>query len=41
MKDILADWRRWSMAERATAIIILTLLAIAIPALVNATALVS
>ena len=40
MKDFLADWRKWSMAERATAILLLTILAIAIPALVNATALV-
>ena len=41
MKDFLADWRKWSTAERATAILLLTILAIAIPALVNATALAS
>jgi hypothetical protein len=39
MKDILADWRRWSPAERIGAIVLLSLLAIAVPALVNAAAL--
>jgi hypothetical protein len=40
MRDFLADWRRWSKAERAVAILLLTLLAAAVPALVHATAIV-
>jgi hypothetical protein len=40
MKDFLADWRRWSPAERITAVVLLTLLAAALPALVKAAALV-
>ena len=40
MKDFVADWRRWSKAERFAAILLLTMLAAAIPALVNANALV-
>jgi hypothetical protein len=39
MKDFLADWRRWSPAERIAAIVLLTLIAIALPALVKAAAL--
>ena len=39
MKDFLADWRRWSRAERIAAIVLLTLIAIALPALVKAAAL--
>ena len=39
LKDFLADWRRWTAAERITAVVILTLIAIAVPALVKASAL--
>jgi hypothetical protein len=39
MKDFLADWRRWSPAERIAAIVLLALIAIALPALVKAAAL--
>jgi hypothetical protein len=39
MKDFLADWRRWSLAERVAAIVLLSLIAIALPALVKAAAL--
>jgi hypothetical protein len=36
MKDFLADWRRWSPAERIAAVVLLSLLVIALPALVKA-----
>jgi hypothetical protein len=39
MKDFLADWRRWSPAERVTAVVLLTLIAVALPAFVKAAAL--
>ena len=40
MRDIMADWRRWSVAERVAAVILLVALAAAIPMLANAGAIV-
>jgi hypothetical protein len=39
MRDIMADWRRWSVAERIAAILLLMALAAAVPMLANAGAL--
>jgi hypothetical protein len=36
MQDFLADWRRWSRAERAAALIFAALLSLAAPAVVAA-----
>jgi hypothetical protein len=36
MRDFRRDWQKWSMAERITALLIVTLLALALPAAVAA-----
>jgi hypothetical protein len=36
MRDLVADWRRWSTAERIAAIVLLIALIAAVPVLANA-----